>query len=105
MKNLLLSLVILLAPIAVVSAHPPLFHKQHLKRHHPEIQLIIVSETEVANGKLLEILKKAKKGTVIVIKGVGRFVKGTVKGITRPLRPDKPKDGTCPNCKPKSKKK
>ena len=101
MKNLLLSLVILLAPIAVVSAHPG--------HHNTDRPVIVVTQQEVADGTLIKILKKAKKGTVIIIKGAGKFVNGAVKGVTRPLRPNSrrpdakrpnyrcPEKGVCPN--------
>ncbi len=100
MKNIFLSIAICLGIlIAPVSAHPPIFHKRHLRLHHPEIQLIIVDEEACKNGKLLEILKKAKKGTVIVITGAGKLIKGAVKGIIYPFQP------RCPDCKLKNKDK
>ena len=96
---------ILLGPIMSVSAHHPQLHKRHLRLHHPEINLIVISEEECANGALLKILKKAKKGTVIVIRATGKIIKGAGKVIVSPFRcPDcKPKKDKikCPNCKSK----
>ena len=81
MKKLILSLALLLtivftvSMVTTVTAHPPIFHKRHLRIYHPEIQLIVVDEDAIDDGKLLEILKKAKKGTVIFIKGSGKTAK------------------------------